>query len=30
MLAELLNPAKALIFRIVHKDNIARVLEEGC
>ena len=30
MLAELLNPAKALIFRIVHKDNIARVLEDGC
>ena len=27
---ELLNPDKALIFRIVHKDNVAKVLETGC
>lgn len=25
-----LNPAKALIFRIVHKDNIGPVLADGC
>lgn len=30
MSKELLNPEKALIFRIVHADNIARVLETGC
>ena len=30
MSADLLNPQKALIFRIVHKDNINRVLEDGC
>lgn len=30
MSADLLNPDKALIFRIVHKDNIAKVLESGC
>ncbi len=30
MLKELLNPEKALIFRIVHKDNIGQVLQAGC
>lgn len=30
MSADLLNPEKALIFRIVHKDNIGRVLADGC
>ena len=30
MSVELLNPEKALIFRIVHKDNIGRVLQFGC
>jgi ssDNA thymidine ADP-ribosyltransferase, DarT len=30
MSTELLNPAKALIFRIVHKDNIEKVLIDGC
>lgn len=30
MSKELLNPEKALIFRIVHKDNIGRVLQAGC
>lgn len=25
-----LNPEKALIFRIVHKDNISEVLSDGC
>ena len=30
MSSELLNPEKALIFRIVHKDNIEKVLQKGC
>jgi hypothetical protein len=30
MTKDLLNPEKALIFRIVHKDNIGQVLETGC
>ncbi|WP_093411748.1 type II toxin-antitoxin system toxin DNA ADP-ribosyl transferase DarT [Salipiger profundus] len=30
MSAELLTPQKALIFRIVHKDNIGQVLQSGC
>lgn len=30
MSKELLNPEKALIFRIVHKDNIGNVLQSGC
>lgn len=30
MSKELLNPKKALIFRIVHKDNVDQVLQEGC
>ncbi|MCT4334276.1 DUF4433 domain-containing protein [Paracoccus sp. YLB-12] len=30
MSAELLNPLKALIFRIVHRDNIGQVLQAGC
>lgn len=30
MSKELLNPEKALIFRIVHKDNIGPILEDGC
>jgi hypothetical protein len=30
MSTDLLNPQKALIFRIVHKDNIRAVLEDGC
>jgi hypothetical protein len=30
MSQEFLNPEKALIFRIVHKDNLARVLQDGC
>jgi len=30
MSSELLNPEKALIFRIVHKDNIGQVLQSGC
>ena len=30
MSADLLNPEKALIFRIVHKDNIRKVLTDGC
>lgn len=30
MSADLLNPEKALIFRIVHKDNIGKVLTDGC
>ena len=30
MSAELLNPKKALIFRIVHRDNIGQVLQAGC
>lgn len=25
-----LNPQKALIFRIVHKDNVSRILSDGC
>lgn len=25
-----LNPEKALIFRIVHKDNVGRILGDGC
>ncbi|MFT4075704.1 MAG: DUF4433 domain-containing protein [Asticcacaulis sp.] len=30
MSADLLTPEKALIFRIVHKDNIGEVLQSGC
>lgn len=30
MSEDLLNPGKALIFRIVHKDNIDKVLANGC
>jgi ssDNA thymidine ADP-ribosyltransferase, DarT len=30
MSKELLNPEKALIFRIVHKDNVGKVLQAGC
>lgn len=30
MAKDLLNPDKALIFRIVHKDNIGQVLQLGC
>ncbi len=30
MLKDLLNPDKALIFRIVHKNNIDQVLQTGC
>jgi hypothetical protein len=30
MSANLLNPEKALIFRIVHRENIQRVLNDGC
>src|SRR4051794_6475963 len=30
MSKELLNSEKALIFRIVHRDNLADVLDEGC
>lgn len=30
MSTDLLNPEKALIFRIVHKDNIGQVLQAGC
>lgn len=30
MSKDLLNPEKALIFRIVHKDNIGQVLQAGC
>ncbi|HVZ30131.1 MAG TPA: DUF4433 domain-containing protein [Asticcacaulis sp.] len=30
MSKDLLNPEKALIFRIVHKDNINQVLQTGC
>lgn len=30
MSEDLLNPRKALIFRIVHKDNVNQVLREGC
>lgn len=30
MVQDLLNPTKALIFRIVHKDNIDQVLQNGC
>ncbi|MGH6925840.1 MAG: type II toxin-antitoxin system toxin DNA ADP-ribosyl transferase DarT [Propylenella sp.] len=30
MAKDLLNPRKALIFRIVHKDNVGRILSEGC
>ncbi len=30
MSKDLLNPEKALIFRIVHKDNIGEVLKSGC
>lgn len=30
MSKELLNPGKALIFRIVHRDNIREVLRTGC
>lgn len=30
MSKELLNPEKALIFRIVHKNNIGSVLQTGC
>jgi ssDNA thymidine ADP-ribosyltransferase, DarT len=30
MSVELLNPSKALIFRIVNKDNIDHVLQTGC
>jgi hypothetical protein len=30
MSTDLLNPEKALIFRIVHKDNVGQVLEAGC
>lgn len=30
MSKDLLNPEKALIFRIVHKDNMGQVLQAGC
>lgn len=30
MSQDLLNPQKALIFRIVHKDNVDEVLKNGC
>jgi hypothetical protein len=30
MSKELLNPEKALIFRIVHRDNLDQLLENGC
>ena len=30
MSVDLLNPEKALIFRIVHKDNVNQVLQAGC
>lgn len=30
MSKDLLNPERALIFRIVHRDNLADVLEHGC
>lgn len=30
MSSDLLNPEKALIFRIVHKDNVGKVLSDGC
>jgi len=30
MLTDLLNPEKALIFRIVHKGNIEQILQTGC
>jgi ssDNA thymidine ADP-ribosyltransferase, DarT len=30
MSKDLINPEKALIFRIVHKDNVGRVLQAGC
>jgi hypothetical protein len=30
MYRDLLNPEKALIFRICHRDNIGKVLDEGC
>lgn len=30
MSKDLLNPEKALIFRIVHKENVGRVLRQGC
>jgi hypothetical protein len=30
MSKDLLNPEKALIFRIVHKDNVGNVLQAGC
>jgi len=25
-----LNPTKALIFRIVHRENMSRILDAGC
>jgi hypothetical protein len=30
MSKDLLNPGKALIFRIIHRNNLADVLENGC